>query len=350
MAVDPILRAHPSRARRTGPWSPSALLSALRGSIPRWLARLAGAVVGVLGAVASQRRDDVDEPSHAAERGRALTPGARARRLRVVPPAPGRRVAALGDGARGEEPALPGARELIEEQVGRDATARTAPASCARAGAGACPEPRTGLAGHRLGRRALVRQLPRAGREPRAPRCRRGTAVARPVARAGRCATCSPRGSMEGISCAVCHQVARPGAARRRRRRLRGQPDLDLVRAPARASRMRPEDARGQFGIANSGYLLDPRELLGQRRRPRATRCRTARTAGPAPAARELPRARASSAARATTCACSAPTRSACASAASTSSACATPTPSGRAGATDERAPARRRRAARTAT
>lgn len=68
--------------------------------------------------------------------------------------------------------------------------------------------------------------------------------------------------AMEGISCAFCHQVqgpVRPGAAQRGE--YEGNPDWTSFDTNVRFA-SRPEDLQGLFGIANSGYSLDPRELL----------------------------------------------------------------------------------------
>ncbi len=68
--------------------------------------------------------------------------------------------------------------------------------------------------------------------------------------------------AMEGISCAFCHQVhgpVRPGAAARGE--YEGNPDWISTVTGSRFE-ARPEDRQGIFGIANSGYALDPRELL----------------------------------------------------------------------------------------
>jgi eukaryotic-like serine/threonine-protein kinase len=71
-----------------------------------------------------------------------------------------------------------------------------------------------------------------------------------------------PKSTMDGISCAFCHQVhgpVRPGEAARGG--YEGNPDWISVLTGERFS-ARPEDARGVFGIGNSGYALDARELL----------------------------------------------------------------------------------------
>ncbi len=76
-----------------------------------------------------------------------------------------------------------------------------------------------------------------------------------------------PAATMEGISCAVCHTAhgpVRPGSTGVGR--YEGNPDwVSFVTGQRFASR--PEDRRGEFGIANSGYDLDPAVLLAERGR-----------------------------------------------------------------------------------
>ncbi|WP_437922698.1 hypothetical protein WMF37_27105 [Sorangium sp. So ce291] len=74
------------------------------------------------------------------------------------------------------------------------------------------------------------------------------------------------RRGMEGISCAFCHQVHGP-VGPRGRAGYQGNPTWTSFTTGA-VFAARPEDARGLFGIANSGYDLRPEELLlaaGQR-------------------------------------------------------------------------------------
>jgi hypothetical protein len=67
--------------------------------------------------------------------------------------------------------------------------------------------------------------------------------------------------ALEGISCAFCHQVHGPVGPNVGSGGYQGNPSwVSFVTGASFASR--PEDRRGLFGIANSGYLLDPRELL----------------------------------------------------------------------------------------
>lgn len=72
-----------------------------------------------------------------------------------------------------------------------------------------------------------------------------------------------PATTLEGISCAFCHQVEGPVAAfDARSRAYAGNPSwVSPVSGQVFASR--PEDQLGLLGIANSGYSLDPRVLLG---------------------------------------------------------------------------------------
>jgi eukaryotic-like serine/threonine-protein kinase len=68
--------------------------------------------------------------------------------------------------------------------------------------------------------------------------------------------------AMEGVSCGFCHQVhgpVRPGALARGG--YEGNPFWTSTRTGERFE-MRPEDRRGLFGIANSGYSLDLDELV----------------------------------------------------------------------------------------
>lgn len=71
-----------------------------------------------------------------------------------------------------------------------------------------------------------------------------------------------PRSTTAGIDCGFCHQVHGPVTpGNERRGRYEGNPSWVSFVTGALFD-MRPEDALGLFGIANSGYLLDPGELL----------------------------------------------------------------------------------------
>lgn len=66
--------------------------------------------------------------------------------------------------------------------------------------------------------------------------------------------------ALEGISCGFCHQVHGP-VGPRGSRGYQGNPTWTSTTTGATFA-MRPEDARGLFGIGNSGYDLRPEELL----------------------------------------------------------------------------------------
>jgi hypothetical protein len=71
-----------------------------------------------------------------------------------------------------------------------------------------------------------------------------------------------PASSMEGISCAFCHQThgpVQPGNARVGR--YEGNAEWFSTQTGQRFA-FRPEDARGVSGIGNSGYELDPKEFV----------------------------------------------------------------------------------------
>lgn len=73
-----------------------------------------------------------------------------------------------------------------------------------------------------------------------------------------------PASTMEGISCAFCHQVKGPvRAGNAARGQYEGNPFWTSF-VDGRRFSMRPEDARGLSGIANSGYFLDPSMFLAQ--------------------------------------------------------------------------------------
>lgn len=71
-----------------------------------------------------------------------------------------------------------------------------------------------------------------------------------------------PASTLEGIDCGFCHQVHGPVKPGNERRGLyEGNPSW-ISTVTGVSFSMRPEDRRGPPGIANSGYLLDPAELL----------------------------------------------------------------------------------------
>jgi hypothetical protein len=73
-----------------------------------------------------------------------------------------------------------------------------------------------------------------------------------------------PASTTEGIDCGFCHQVHGPVApGNERLGRYEGNPTW-FSNLTGNVFPMRPEDRGGLFGIANSGYFLDPGELLVQ--------------------------------------------------------------------------------------
>jgi len=156
-----------------------------------------------------------------------------------------------------ESPLFGSLEMLIEEQVGRDRGCPNGAGVLRAAGADPCVDPRTRLpitgsggAGwcvncHAPGEN-LTSAVPAWDAHTGDPRSRR------PLR------DLVPASTMEGISCAACHQMtgpAHPGA------RYQGNPSWISTETGA-SFLSRPEDQRGLFGIANSGYLIDPRALL----------------------------------------------------------------------------------------
>lgn len=73
-----------------------------------------------------------------------------------------------------------------------------------------------------------------------------------------------PSSTLEGISCAFCHQVAGPVAAFDPRSRVYAGNPSWVSPVTGQSFTSRPEDLLGLLGIANSGYWLDPNVLLGE--------------------------------------------------------------------------------------
>ncbi|HUQ01372.1 MAG TPA: hypothetical protein VM261_02705 [Kofleriaceae bacterium] len=145
---------------------------------------------------------------------------------------------------------------LIEEQVGRDRDCPGGAGVLRSAGTGACVNRRTGIAETGSGG-ALWCVNCHAPGENLAPSLPAWSAFDERSRRPLR--DLLPASAQQGISCAFCHQVtgpARPGSP------YEGNPSWISSETGQRFS-MRPEDERGRFGIANSGYLLDVRALLG---------------------------------------------------------------------------------------
>jgi hypothetical protein len=155
-----------------------------------------------------------------------------------------------------ESPLFGSLEMLIEEQVGRDRRCPDGAGVLRAAGVDPCVEPRTNIA------------LTGAGGEGWCINCHApGENLAQTVpawnahgdARDRRpLRDVLSRASMEGISCAACHQMTspvHPGT------RYQGNATWTSTETGA-VFGQRPEDERGVFGIGNSGYLIDPRALI----------------------------------------------------------------------------------------
>ncbi len=150
---------------------------------------------------------------------------------------------------------------LIQEQVGRDLDCPNGAGVLRRADGGACRDRTTGLPVTGSGGEhwCINCHAPAENLKPTVPPWggRFGSAASTrlPVKDAiGAVAR-------EGITCAFCHQVEGPvGPAGSGG--YEGNPDW-VSFFTGRRFLSRPEDARGQLGIANSGYRLNPDMLLG---------------------------------------------------------------------------------------
>jgi hypothetical protein len=160
-----------------------------------------------------------------------------------------------------ESPLFQSLEMLIEEQVGRDRNCPNGAGVLRAAGAGACTNPRTGLPITGSGGASWCVNCHAPGEnlaaampawDARSPDAR----TRRPLR------DLLPARTMEGISCAACHQMTspvRPGAEASGQ--YEGNPSWISADTGARFLQ-RPEDERGVFGIANSGYLMDPGALV----------------------------------------------------------------------------------------
>jgi hypothetical protein len=155
---------------------------------------------------------------------------------------------------------LVGALEsLVEEQVGRDFGCPEGAGALRARGAGACVDERSGIAVTGAGGEGWCINCHAPGEAPSVP----------PWSATGGARSREPLRDLlsaqarDGVSCAVCHSTVGPvGAHAARSRAYEGNATWTSV-ATGRTFLARPEDARGVFGIANSGYRLDARSLLG---------------------------------------------------------------------------------------
>jgi hypothetical protein len=157
---------------------------------------------------------------------------------------------------------LVGALEsLVEEQVGRDARCPNgAGVLRSRSGADACFDEKTGVTETGAGGELWCVNCHAPG-ENLAPSMPAWSAVRDARAREP-IRDLLPASSREGISCAACHSTVGPVAAHARARGYEG--NATWVSTSTGATFFaRPEDARGEPGIANSGYRLERALLLG---------------------------------------------------------------------------------------
>ncbi len=151
--------------------------------------------------------------------------------------------------------------QLIEEQIGRDNDCASGAGILRPAGAQPCRDRQTGAITTGSGGEGWCSNchLPsvQLTRPPRAFEALSSSAASRaPLAEL------VPASTLEGISCVVCHQAAGPVP---RAAGVRGEYVGNAFwtsPASGRTFAFRPEDARGELGISNSGYRLDPRVFL----------------------------------------------------------------------------------------
>lgn len=172
---------------------------------------------------------------------------------------------------------------LVEEEVGRDASCPNGAGVLRKSGSDACRDERTGLAVTGAGGEHWCVNCHAPGENLRAEMPAwgaHGSARSREPMR-----DLLPASSMEGISCAACHQTTGPVSvhAGARGGAYEGNPTWTSFLTGSVFS-SRPEDAQGVRGIANSGYLLNPAVLLGSapgifvHRRPREETTRYLKT------------------------------------------------------------------------
>jgi hypothetical protein len=176
------------------------------------------------------------------------------------------RASAMALAAR--SPLVDALESLVEEQVGRDASCPNGAGALRRRGPDACFDPRSGVA------------TTGAGGEHWCVNCHapgENLTGAMPAWNAhGSARDREPmrdllaESSLEGISCAACHGTVGPVAAHAIVSKRTSSPPLAYEGNPTWTSTAtgipflaRPEDALGRTGIANSGYRLDARLLVG---------------------------------------------------------------------------------------
>jgi hypothetical protein len=157
---------------------------------------------------------------------------------------------------------LVGALEsLVEEQVGRDATCPNGAGVLRVRGGDACVDGKSGVVATGSGGEHWCVSCHAPGENLTSampPWSALGDVRSREPMR-----DLLPAAARQGVSCAACHSTVGPVAAHASRTRgYEGNPTWTSV-ATGLTFLARPEDARGLTGIANSGYHLDPRLLLG---------------------------------------------------------------------------------------
>ncbi|AKV01864.1 Serine/threonine-protein kinase PknA [Labilithrix luteola] len=147
---------------------------------------------------------------------------------------------------------------LVEEQVGRDAQCPNGAGILRRAGSGdVCRDERSGIAVTGSGGEHWCVNCHAAGDNLGGAMPAWSAVSTSGASRKPLRDLLSPQ-AMEGISCAVCHQTIGPA---HEGGRYQGNASWTSFTTGA-VFRMRPEDARGVRGIANSGYLLEPSAFL----------------------------------------------------------------------------------------
>ena len=160
---------------------------------------------------------------------------------------------------------LVGALEsFVEEQVGRERECPNGAGVLRVRGADACVDARTGIAQTGAGGEHWCVNCHAPGENLR--RAMPAWSSVRDAHAREPVRDLLPASSLEGISCASCHSTVGPAAvAAAHGSRGRGYDGNPTWTSPVTGVEFlaRPEEARGLPGIANSGYRLDARLLLG---------------------------------------------------------------------------------------